>query len=62
MDVTFGPLHDHCRFLDASGAYEWWYIDALSPDGEWGAVVIIFRGMPMSPDYLKAQPGTASPV
>ncbi len=61
MQITFGPQNDHCRFLDENGAYEWWYIDALSPNGEWGVVVIVFRGMPMSPDYLAAQSRGTNP-
>ena len=54
MDLFTGIGHDHDHQLDANGAYEWWYVDALSPDGEWGVVVILFRGMPMSPSYLEA--------
>ena len=53
MDLLTGSGHDHDHQLDANGAYEWWYVDALSPDGEWGVVVILFRGMPMSPTYLQ---------
>jgi len=52
MDLFSGTAHDHDHQLDGNGAYEWWYVDALSPDGEWGVVVILFRGMPMSPAYL----------
>jgi len=62
MDLLFGPDHDIDHHHTAHGAYEWWYVDALSPDGEWGVVVIQFRGMPMSPAYLQAQRrGSASP-
>ncbi|MBU3678798.1 MAG: hypothetical protein FGM32_04220 [Candidatus Kapabacteria bacterium] len=38
--------------LHGPGTYEWWYTDALDSSGEWGVVMILFRGMPMSPDYL----------
>lgn len=63
MDLYTGPGHDHDHHLDTVGAYEWWYVDALSPDGEWGVVVIQFRGMPMSPEYLEAiETSTGRPV
>lgn len=54
MQVLGGHSFDHAHLLSTSGAYEWWYVDAQSADGEWGIVVIVFRGMPMSPDYLAA--------
>lgn len=52
MNVLSGFPHDHCHNLNGPGAYEWWYVDALDATGEWGVVLILFRGMPMSPDYL----------
>lgn len=52
MQVITGIRNDGCHNLDGPGAYEWWYVDALSADGKWGVVVILFRGMPMSPTYL----------
>lgn len=52
MRILSGLKHDHCHMLDGQGAYEWWYADALDASGEWGVVMILFRGMPMSPDYL----------
>lgn len=52
MQLLTGKRHDVCHGLDGKGAYEWWYADALSDDAEWGVVMILFRGMPMSPDYL----------
>jgi hypothetical protein len=52
MQILTGLENDHCHRLDSAGAYEWWYADALDPTGEWGVVMILFRGMPMSPDYL----------
>lgn len=38
--------------LQESGAYEWWYLDALSTDGRTAIVLIWFVGLPFSPDYL----------
>ena len=55
MNLYTGPLHDIDHQLTDLGAYEWWYVDSLSPDGEWGVVLIQFRGMPMSPQYLRSQ-------
>ena len=52
MQILSGLENDHCHRLDGPGAYEWWYADALDTTGEWGVVMILFRGMPMSPDYL----------
>ena len=53
MQVFTGDAHDGCHMLDDVGAYEWWYVDAISDDANWSMVVIMFRGMPMSPDYLR---------
>lgn len=52
MQVLTGSSNNRCHVADGPGAYEWWYVDALSADGEWGVVLILFRGMPMSPTYL----------
>ena len=52
MHVLTGLRNDHCHQFDGNGAYEWWYADAVDDRGEWGVVLILFRGMPMSPDYL----------
>lgn len=57
MQVLSGVANDRTHDLDEAGAYEWWYADAQSVDGEWGFVVILFRGMPMSPDYLAEEKG-----
>lgn len=62
MQVFTGSAHNRCHTLDAPGAYEWWYVDALSDDAEWGVVAILFRGMPMSPDYLSALAAGRDPV
>lgn len=53
MHVLSGIPNDHCHQLNGPGAYEWWYVDAVDAAGEWGVVLIMFRGMPMSPDYLR---------
>jgi len=53
MQVLQGIPHNHCHQLDDAGAYEWWYVDAISPCGQWGVVYIVFRGIPMSPTYLR---------
>ncbi|MGA0046016.1 MAG: hypothetical protein ACO3I4_07150, partial [Candidatus Kapaibacteriota bacterium] len=61
MQLLTGPSHDVSHHLEASGAYEWWYVDALETptddalSSSWGVVVILFRGMPMSPAYLQEQ-------
>ena len=34
-----------------SGAYRWWYLDAVSDDGRDGLVVIFFSGSVFSPYY-----------
>lgn len=62
MQVFTGSAHDVCHSLDAPGAYEWWYVDARSDDGAWGIVAILFRGMPMSPDYLSALAAGTAPA
>ena len=38
--------------LEASAAYEWWYLDAISTDGRTAFVFIWFAGLPFSPDAL----------
>jgi len=53
MQILTGIQHNVSHNLHGTGAYEWWYIDALSADGQWGVVAILFRGMPMSPSYLR---------
>jgi len=62
MQIFTGSAHDVCHGLDAPGAYEWWYVDAQSDDGAWGVVAILFRGMPMSPDYLSALAAGSAPA
>lgn len=38
----------------ASGAYLWWYVDALSDDGQHGLTIIAFVGSVFSPYYARA--------
>jgi carotenoid 1,2-hydratase len=38
----------------APGAYLWWYIDAISDDGQYGLTIIAFVGSVFSPYYAKA--------
>ena len=42
---------------DTLGAYEWWYFDALSDDGEWALACVWFLGNPFSPYYRLAALG-----
>jgi len=45
------------------GGYEWWYVDALSDDGEYGLTVIAFVGSVFSPYYAHAlRSARAGPV
>ncbi len=55
MQLLTGNSRHPAVELDYSGAYAWKYTDVLSDDGVWAVVLIAFRGMPMSPDYLAAQ-------
>lgn len=40
------------RVGDRPGAYQWWYFDATSDDGEWALVVLFFVGSVFSPWYF----------
>ncbi len=53
MQLLTGLGNDSCHVLNNPGAYEWWYADAISADAEWAVVMILFRGVPMSADYLR---------
>ncbi|CAN5337886.1 carotenoid 1,2-hydratase [soil metagenome] len=50
----------------AAGGYAWWYIDALSDDGEQGITIIAFIGSVFSPYYAwarrRARFGAADPL
>ncbi len=58
--MTAGPRFD---LAVAPGGYAWWYIDALSDDGQHGLTVIAFIGSVFSPYYAWARgrtPGGAA--
>ena len=59
MRILFGPSNDHRQTPDPapSGAYEWWYFDALSEDRRFAVVAIFFLGSPMTPYYKAAVDG-----
>ena len=65
MRLVLDPAEDaaHGEWLRTKpGAYEWWYFDALSDDGEWALTCIWFLGNPFSPYYrLSAQGKNADP-
>lgn len=42
------------------GGYRWWYIDALSEDGQYGLTLIAFVGSVFSPYYFRARRGGAT--
>jgi carotenoid 1,2-hydratase len=45
-----------------SGAYAWWYLDALSDDGRFAIALIAFIGCVFSPSYFRARKrGSADP-
>ena len=49
----------------APGGYAWWYIDALSDDGQHGLTLIAFVGSVFSPYYARARKrshGLADPL
>src|ERR1700761_5872689 len=55
-----GP--DFARIVPANG-YAWWYVDALSDDGENGITIIAFIGSVFSPYYAFARrKGPADPL
>lgn len=61
LRILFGPQHDGLHVNPAqSGAYEWWYFDAISDDGRFVLVAIYFLGSPMTP-YYKAVVDGKSP-
>lgn len=63
MRLVLQPDEDaaHAHLLQtAPGAYEWWYFDALSQDGEWALTTIWFLGNPFSPYYRDSLRGRAS--
>ena len=50
--AAFGPRFD--RVVEPGG-YAWWYVDALSDDGQSGLAVIAFIGSVFSPYYASAR-------
>ena len=58
-DVNGAPRFDQ---QVASGGYLWWYVDALSDDGNYGLSIIAFVGSVFSPYYRSAlKRGAADP-
>lgn len=60
MRLVLDPADEaaHGEWLrQTPGAYEWWYFDALSDDGEWVLSCIWFLGNPFSPYYRHAALG-----
>ncbi|MES2766699.1 MAG: hypothetical protein V4642_12565 [Bacteroidota bacterium] len=51
MNILPGIANDCAHDLTKPGTYEWWYVDAISHDGEWALTFIWFIGIPMSPYY-----------
>ena len=54
MRLILDPAQDAAhgdRLRATPGAYEWWYFDALSDDGQWALACIWFLGNPFSPYY-----------
>ncbi len=57
MRLVLDPAEEaaHGQWLrQTPGAYEWWYFDALSDDGEWVLSCIWFLGNPFSPYYRQS--------
>ena len=60
MRLVLDPTEEaaHGAWLRGTpGAYEWWYFDAVSDDGEWALCCIWFLGSPFSPYYRQASRG-----
>ena len=60
MRLVLDPAEEaaHGTWLrQTPGAYEWWYFDALSDDGDWALSCIWFLGNPFSPYYRQASRG-----
>lgn len=54
LGTSRGAMPDGGFAFDAAvapGGYRWWYVDALSDDGEFGIVIIAFIGSVFSPYY-----------
>ena len=62
MRLVLDPAEEaaHGQWLrQTPGAYEWWYFDALSDDGQYALTCIWFLGNPFSPYYRRAAVGRA---
>ncbi len=62
MRLVLDPAEEaaHGEWLRRTpGAYEWWYFDALSDDGQYALTCIWFLGNPFSPFYRQAASGLA---
>ena len=60
MRLVLDPAEEgaHAEWLRRRpGAYEWWYFDALSDDGEHALACVWFLGNPFSPYYRRAALG-----
>ncbi len=63
MRLVLDPAEEaaHGEWLrHTPGAYEWWYFDALSEDGDWALSCIWFLGNPFSPYYRAAALGQST--
>lgn len=54
MNISTKYINDFPKQNKPSGAYEWWYFDAMSVCGNWGVVIIFYQGNPFSPHYIQA--------
>ncbi len=62
MNISSDFIKDLSVPAKPSGAYQWWYFDAISKDQEWALVIIFYHGNPFSPDYIRDQDrGKGSP-
>lgn len=57
MIISTSGRDEHADPNKAPGGYEWWYLDGLSSDGEWGFVIIFYHGNPFSPAYIREESG-----
>ncbi len=54
MNITSRFENDFPAVDKHPGAYEWWYYDAVSANGDWAFVIIFYDGCPFSPSYNKS--------
>ena len=60
MKITSNFAKDIRSVKKESGAYEWWYFDAVSDDDSVEIVVIFYEGNPFSRRYIQHQQNGAS--